>query len=415
MMTIFFRVLKYEWKKNFGKTSILIIVLIFSMFNLINIYYQYRSNSYFADDNGWKDAYWRVYDCFSGEITSEKLAELKKIYVPLAHKVADMTFNRAVDLDTITGVNEFSDYLLLDSYYVADMERFCEYAKKAEETALRAKANVELYNAVGNVYQARANVKIYNLFQGRRIEKFAYIEGYNRMTEYTFSSWLVLLVCLFATSGIFSGEKEIQMDKFLKTTKNGYYVTAYAKIMVVLLFSLSISLWFSLVDYFGFSCIYGLAEAGSLPVFALPDFAFSALNCKLWQYSLLMFMCRTLGTAFFVLLCSFVSLFFSTTLWPFVLGGVLTGMPCLLVIKTQNLYENYWRVCNPAFLLNAKSIYKRTVFVNVCGEPVAVSLVAFCTSLFLCSILIIWIVHVYCRGGLLIGEQCGGRHADSSL
>lgn len=94
-----------------------------------------------------------------------------------------------------------------------------------------------LYHALGNAYQARVNVKIYDLFHDRQITSFAYTEGYKRMTEYTFSSWLVLLICLFAVSGVFAGEKEIQMDKLLKSTQKGYRATAYAKIAAALLFA----------------------------------------------------------------------------------------------------------------------------------------------------------------------------------
>lgn len=395
------RLIRYEWKKNFEKAFIWGIILLFSVLNIANIYYQYCEDSYFAEDNGWRDAYWELYDEFAGEITSEKLEKMKNLYVPLAQQAADLTFNRAIDPDSLTGINDFSDYLLLGDYYVADLERFCGYAEEAEETARIAAENVDLYNAAGNTYQARVNVKIYRLFHGRRITEFAYLEGYNCMTEYSLSSWLVLLVCLFAASGLFAGEREAQMDHFLKTTRNGYRATASAKLAAALLFAVLISLWFSLVDYCGFGCVYGFAGAGGLPVYALPDFTYSLLGCKLWQYFLLSALSRALGAVFFTLLCSLLSLFFTTSLVPFLLGCALTGGACLLAENTQEAYRTLWRVCNPAFLIYGKALYRRTEYLNLFGEPIAAPLAALCGGLILCGVLAVCIRRVYCRGGLL--------------
>lgn len=374
--------------------------MLLSVLNLANIYYQYSVNSYFADTEGWRDAYWKLYDDYSGEITAEKLEKLTDLYVPLKEKTADLTFNRAIDPDSLTGVNEFSDYLLLDDYYVADMERFCGYAETAEKTAQIAAENVNLYNAVGNLYQARVNVKIYQLFHGRQITEFAYLEGYNRMTEYTFSSWLVLLVCLLGASGLFAGEKEEKMDAFLKTMVRGYHTTVLAKLSVALGFSTLVSLWFSAVDYCGFACVYGFAGAGSLPVYALPNFTYSLLNCSLLQYFLLASLSRALGAALFTLLCCLLSLLFATSLLPFLLGCVLTGLFCLLADQTQNAYHALWRACNPAFLITGEALYQKTEYVNLFGEPIAVPLVVITVSL-LASGILVWVIHhIYCREGL---------------
>lgn len=414
-MLNFLSILAYEWKKNFARVSILGAVFLLSMINLGNIYYGYSSNSYFADNNGWKNAYWELYNRFSGTITSEKLADLKELYVPLAQKAADMTFNTAIDSDSITGINGYSDYLMLDSYYVADMQMFCGYAANAEEIAMKAKENTELYHALGNAYQARVNVKIYDLFHNRRITSFAYTEGYKRMTEYTFSSWLVLLICLFAVSGIFAGEKEIQMDKLLRSAQKGYYATAYAKIVAALLFAAVVSAWFSFMDYCGFASVYGFKGAGSLPVYALADFKYSILDTTLLQYFLLASAGRILGMVFFALLCTLLSTMFRTSLLPFLLGCVLSGTACLLAVMTQNACCIYWKVCNPAFWLYSKALYGGTEYVNVLGEPVTVSMAAFCCCLLLCVILSISICHVYCRIGLMKSGRIGGKYAGISV
>lgn len=414
-MITFLRISTYEWKKNFAKASLLWAVFLFSIINLSNIYYGYRCNSYFADNNGWKNAYWKLYDRFLGDITSEKLAELKGLYLPLAQKAADMTFNTAIDPDSMTGINDYSDYLMLDIYYVADMQMFCGYAANVEEISLTAGKNAELYHSLGNAYQARVNVKIYNLFHDRRISSFAYTEGYKRMTEYTFSSWLVLLICLFAVSSIFAGEKEIQMDKLLRSTQKGYHTTLYAKITAALLFAASISIWFSFMDYCGFAYIYGFKGAENLPVYALADFKYSILNITLLQYFFLTSAERILGMGFFTLLCSLLSIMFGTSLFPFLLGCSLSGIACLSAVITQNSCHVYWKICNPVFLLNNKALYAGTEYFNVLGEPVAVPAAAFCCCLLLCGMLSVSICHIYCRTGLMKGRRRGDNYADISV
>lgn len=396
----FWRLLRYEWKKSFGRALLWGIVLLLGILDLANIYDQYCKNSYFADGDGWRRAYWELYDDFAGEITDDKLAQLQALYLPLKEKIADRTFNTAIDPDSLTGVNEFSDYLLLDNYYVAYMERFGGYAETAEEIARIARENVERYNAVGNTYQARVNVKIYRLFHGRQITEFAYLEGYMRLTEYSLSAWLALMVCMLAASGVFAGEKGVQMHTFLKTMANGYHATVSAKLLAALLFAALVSLWFSAVDYCGFACVYGFADAGSLPVYALPDFTDSALNCTILQYVCLAAVSRALGAAFFTLLCCLLSLLFATPLAPFLLGCAMSGGACLLARQTENAYHALWRACNPAFLLDGGALYQKTEYLNLLGEPIAVPLAAVVWCLLAGGGLIGAIHFMDCREGL---------------
>lgn len=388
----------YEWKKNYRKKLIAFFIVAFSFLSIANIYYRYQSDSYFAYDNGWRTAYWELYDRFSGEITSEKLADLEALYMPLAEKTANMTLNTAINPDSMTGINEYSDYMMLDSYYVVDMKRFCAYAERAEGTALIAKENVALYNESGNLYQARRNVKIYNHFHGRRITAYAYTESYNRMTDYSFSSWMGLLICIYAASGSFARERETQMEKLLKTTPKGHGTVVCAKLAATLSFAFVVSIWFSFTDYCGFALVYGDMDAGVLPVYALTDFSFSMLDCTLWQYFLLWSFGRAIGSMLFTLLCCLLSVIFSTSLWPFLMGSVFTALSCLTANATQNAYNALWRVFNPAFLLYGKALYKGTEYLNVLGEPIAVPVAAFCWALILLGILFYCICHIYSRG-----------------
>ena len=99
----------FEWKKSFGRPAVLLVLLLFTIINFVNISYRFQSDSWFADSPGWQKAYWQLYEEISGLITQEKLDHLWNIYEPLAEKVADLTFSRAENPNSLTGINEYSD------------------------------------------------------------------------------------------------------------------------------------------------------------------------------------------------------------------------------------------------------------------------------------------------------------------
>jgi len=393
-----FLLIRYEWQKNYLKGVVMMVILLFSLLDIVYIGYRYTCDSNFSYSPGWRKAYWELYDRFSGTITSEKLDKLEALYLPLAQKVADRTFNTAINPDSLTGINDFGDYLLLGNYYVAEMEMFCKYSQKAEEVARIARENVSLYNALGDSYQARKNVKIYHLFHGRSISDFAYLEPCQRITDYVFSNWMVLLVCLFAASGSFTQEKEAQMDRLLKTTPGGYGATACAKIVAALVFVLAVTLWFSAVDYTGFALVYGSMDGEGLPVYALPDFAYSPLSCPIWQYFLLLAVGKVIGNMIFTLLCCLLSSICSNALIPFLAGGSLSVALCLMADVNRNLYHTVCKMFNPGVWLYGKALYGQAEYINVCGEPVALPIAAFFWAVFIGTVLVCGICKGYKSG-----------------
>ena len=239
MLTLFF----FEWKKHYGRKAVLLALVVFTIIDLASIAYRFCTDSWFADSPGWQKAYWQLYGEFAGPITQEKLDRLQDIYGPLAEKTADLTFDRSEDPDSLTGINEYSDYLMLERFFVGPMQDFLGYREQARQVAQYAQENIHLYARLGNAYECRKNAKVNALFANRQVTSFAYTESCERLADYTFSAWLTLLLCLFAASGSFSAEKEARMDLLLCTMPGGRRRTVIAKCTASCSFALLTAVW----------------------------------------------------------------------------------------------------------------------------------------------------------------------------
>ena len=363
------RLIGFEWKKLLLHRSVLVLLLAFTALNCWKVWDTWRQAAWFADSPGWGNAYWSLYEDYAGPISPEKARDLMALYQPLADSVRDQTFNTAYNADSLTGINAFSDYLMLRRYYVSPFERFTGYASHAAGITGRAKENVALFSGSQNGYEVRKNARIYLLFSGRSIEDFAYTEMYARLTHYGFSLYLSALLSVYGLTLLFAREKESSMDLLLLTAPNGGRRTLTAKLAVGGLFVAGTSLWFSLMDFFCFAAAYGTWEGAFLPVYALLDFSDSPLSLSLWQYTLLSALTRVAGfwlLGALYLLCSCRA---RGVLFPFLTG---TGAVYILLWAADAFAgsTHIWRkALNPASLLHNQPLYGRTEFVNILGQP----------------------------------------------
>lgn len=367
------RLIRFEFYKLFWKRSILVVLVLFSVINLFKINNEFHSYSYLADGNGsrsWNSVYWQLYENYSGEITTEKINHLLSVYQPLAEATADMTASTATDNpNTMTG-NIYSDRNILDKYYVQPMEYFYNYRTYASEVAGKAKENVAFYKEQEQTYEVRKNSVIYHLYSGRSISAFAYQEMYNYYLNYDFSSILILLLCLYGIIGTFVCEKETQMNTLLLTNPNGGKKTTLAKIVAATLFVIGVAMWFSVLDYIGFSLSFGTTEGYNLPLYAISNFSTAAVNCNLLQYSILSAVIRAIGVWTMSMVFLLISMFCRNALVPFVadFGAAL----CLIITGALQSYSsNIWlKVINPYSLLANRILFSKTEFISFAGYPI---------------------------------------------
>lgn len=367
------RLIKFEFYKLFWKRSILVVLVLFSVINLFKINNEFHSYSYLADGNdsrSWNSVYWQLYENYSGQITTEKINHLLSIYQPLAEATADMTASTATDNpNTMTG-NVYSDRNILDKYYIQPMEYFYNYQTYASEVAEKAKENVAFYKEQKQIYEVRKNSVIYNLYSGRNISTFAYQEMYNYYLNYDFSSILILLLCLYGIIGTFVCEKETQMNTLLLTNPNGSKKTTLAKIIAATLFVIGVAIWFSVLDYIGFSLSFGTTEGYNLPLYAISNFSTAAVNCNLLQYAILSAGTRAIGVWTMSMVFLLISMFCRNALVPFVADFGVTL--CLIITGALQSYSsNIWlKIINPYSLLANRILFGKTEFIGFADYPI---------------------------------------------
>lgn len=364
------KLIGYEIKKCFWKKSILLLLPAFTIVNLLSVYGAWRDDSTFDEFPKWKELYPTIYGQVKGEMTNDKIDTLLSLYRPIEAQVADQTASTATDNpDTFTG-NLYSDYYFLNWNFVKPMEYLYTYRMQAQEIAGAAQSNLPLYSSVGNHYEYRKNQMIAELYENRSIRDFAFTAFYNSFLHYDLSILLVLLISLYALAGVFISEKESGMELLLLTTRQGGRRTTAAKLTASALFVAAVSLWFWLTDFFGFAAVYGTLDGGSLPVYALENFAQSAVGMTLTQYALVSIVVKTLGAVIAGLLFLLLSRFFRSALFPYVLG-------LLMIFALAGLYGAYAssshllvKICNPFTLLQCRTVFRVTEFVDFFGIPV---------------------------------------------
>lgn len=391
------RLIFFEYHKNFKKLSIFIAILLFSVLSIVKIYGIYAENSLFArgydaDSSAHvRQLYWQMYEDFGGTMTDEKIGRLMAIYRPLENKVADRTAStREDDPDTYTG-NVYNDYFFFQKCFVKPMEYCYRYREYAKSVAAAAQDNMSFYSSYGNAYEYRKNASVADNFKGRLVRDFAYTEMYQYYTHYDFSSVLILLVCLYGLVGVFVSEKETDMEPLMLTAKFGGKKTVAAKILSSTVFVFLVCIWFNLLDFLSFACIFGSADGASAPLYAIQNFSNTALNLNLWQYAVVSVLVKTAGMLVLGLGVLLLSCLFKNALLPF----VISLAAALGVVYSQSVLMGsgyvILKTLNPFVLMVNRELFRKTEFESVFGLPVpsyvlALAFAAFWGVLFLIGI-----------------------------
>lgn len=391
-----FRLICFEWRKTYTNCALVFTFLIFLLINIFNIAYQNQQKSYFADSKEWRSAYWELYPTFSGVITAEKAESLMALYRPLAESVSDLTFNTAQDKNSLTGINQYSDYLLLDRFYVTPMQYFVGYGNYATSISQKALENFKYYSSTDNSYEAKKSLQIYTLFSDRRISSFAYTEPFEHLTSYTFSSVLILCICLLGTSNLFSQEHECHMFSLIKTTKYGNRLSIHAKLITSLFFSIFVSVCFSICDLVAFYIIYGNFDGASLPLYALKSFSTTSFSGYLYQYLLIQIFSKIIALIPFTFFISFLSALSKTTFFPFLISASAFSISLLFAQENQYSAISWVKVINPASLLRCKELYFSTSFVNIFNEPILIGSASIIWCIIL-GLILYFLTYIICR------------------
>lgn len=369
------KLLLFECRKHFLKKSIFLAILLFSVLNVIKISSIYDDTSLLSDAT-WNDLYWEKYEDFGGTITNEKIEKLLSIYKPLEKQTADKTASTATDNpDTYTG-NVYEDTYFFQWNYVDPMEYAYMYKSYSADVVTTAKENMAFFSSLDNQYEYRKNAAIVDRYSERIISDFSYTEMYKQYIHYDFSSFLIILICMYVLINVFVSEKETEMDVLLLTTKAGGTKTVVVKMVVSAIFVGVVSLWFWLLDFVAFSSIYGSLEATFSPLYAIVNFANASVGVSLGTYAILSNLVKTMGILVLAFVFLLVSTFFKNALFPFIISLLVTFGFIYMQEMFMGSGRIWLKVLNPFVLVVNRELFRKTEFANVLGYPVISYLLA---------------------------------------
>jgi hypothetical protein len=380
------RLVFFELKKHFFKKAVFIALIIFSVINILKIVSVYNTESYLAMTEKWDTVYFEQLENYGGEITLDKINALLAVYRPVEQKVADRTATTATDVPgTLTG-NYYSDEFLLRWYFTKPMEYSFMYEANANEIAAAAKENVTFYEKHGNTYMVRENAAIADIFNGRKVKQFGYTEMYQIFIKYDFSILLVLLLCIYGISSVFSIEKETDMELLLVTSRNGSLKTVFAKIAASLLFAVAISVWFWALDFTAFALVFGNTSGGALPLYALQDFSGTPLDITAGAYVLFSDVIKTLGVITICMCFSAIAVRAKNALLPFIVSLLSAiGLIYIADIYASSSYT-FMKIISPFALLENRTLFRKIEFVNLFGFPVQSYIAAIIIGILWCLV-----------------------------
>ena len=404
---------RYEMKKLFWKKSLLLILLLFTVIDVAKVRQEYHGTTYLTDDRAegmmsWKEAFWKLYGQYGGRLTEKKMNAFLKQYQPLQEETADMTVSSIADDPKYMTGSAWQDFNLMEKYYEMPMKYFYLYGKNAEKVAKKAKGNISFYQKHGNSYEEKKNAVIYHLYQGREIRDFSYMEMIHYYLYYDFSSVLIFLLCIYGIVRVFACEREAQMEELTVVSVNGGRRLVRHKILAVALYTVLISLWFAVVDFFSFAWFYQSLEGMGMPVYAVENFACASVGCSIWQYMMLSFAARTLGFLVFGMFFLLLSECCKNALLPFVLSVMVSIVSIFIGDYFAHSSHILCKVLNPYFLVSNRLLFGRTEFVDVFGAPVLSYEMAWAVGNFRC-LSFIFAVEILARRNVMCHGKGQGR------
>ncbi len=360
----------YECRKTFFTPMMLVFLAVLLLANGWKIADSFRRADEFDD---YDDVYSMFYDGYLGEITEEKITHLMTIYAPLEEKFKSQSLNTKPDPSAWT-YSEATDYQFFHSLFYEPMKYAREYQNYAGSVASKAYELETLFRRNSNAFEMKKNYEIVESYQSRVLPEFAEIWSWELLLRYDYSSMILLFFTVFSLSGMFVTEKESDMMMLLRTTRKGTGATVRAKLLTAALYTVVACALFYGQDFLTVYLMSGRPQALSQPVYILPYFENTPLNCTLGAFFFRSALLRTFGIFLCGSLILLVSSLCSQSLSAFFASLVLLiGCVTLHDFGGQRVLI---RMFNPVSLLFGRELVRKQEFVSVFGRAVPLEMAA---------------------------------------
>lgn len=368
---------RFELKKAMGRRLIWVILAILLVLNGVNIE---RHHHIFSTDPMAQGRY-ELYTELRGELTDEKLALIQSYYSEAQKILSGAKHDTEYDPERY-----FSGFAYGDANLWNEIKEECDriQAYQGKMKSIVNAASEANQNSSLALYYRRQNAQIATLYAGRSLHELSRLEGITALSEYRFSTVLLLLMLILIAGNLYVTERETGMSELLCSFRSGGSKTAAAKLFAVLLITGFLCTLFFVMDFILF-CFYYRIDGLSLPVYAVPPmdaaagFEESPLSCTVWQYLLLSGAMRLLG--FWVFASAFAAISAAMRLAePVFFSTVLLTVSLMLCYTFWNTGAGIAvNTCNPLRLLLTD--FRHYEVYNIGENPVSVPLIAVCAGL----------------------------------
>ena len=368
--------IRFEIKKTLGRRLIRVILLILLVLNAVNIE---RHHHIFKSDTMEQGRY-ELYTELRGELTDEKYTRIQDNYNAAQQILAAGKHDTTYNPERYYSGYAFGDANLWNEIK-EELDRINGY--EAEMNALADAARTANENPALSPYYRRQNEQIASCYAGRSLHQLSRLQGITALSEYRFSTVLLLMMLILIAGSLYVAERENGMAEMLCTTKNGGMRTAAAKLSAALLMTVFLCVLFSIMDFALFSYYYRI-DGLSFPVYAVPSvdavpgFSQSPLSCTVRQYLILSGAVRMLGLCVFASAFAAVSALFRSAV-PVFFGSVLLTAASMLCYTFWNTGAGtVINLLNPLRLLLTD--FKKYEVFDFAGYPVSVPVISVCTG-----------------------------------
>lgn len=352
------KIIYYEMRKSWLKISVMLVLLLLTALDFYKIYSECKTHT-FRTGAG-KNYYYELYSELCGELDDRKLDDFIKKADNLAEIVGGGVYNLERDESLIAG-NIFAEYMLFDIVVRPEIVYCVDYATQTNSIAAAAVENYRFYDTIGKTYEARKNAMIYNLYFDRSITEYRSTFWASEFFEYDYSSLLVIILIILGLSSGFTVEKSSKMNSLIGAY-GGNAKTASAKTISAAVYSLVLTVYFTVFDLVAFNVIAGV-DGITMPVYSVQTLSETPFEFSIFTAILLCAAAKFLGAFAFSLLILFISKISSNT----VISAALSFGATVVLIALTGVKRF---IFNPITALSPVDFIRDFDVVDVFGYPV---------------------------------------------
>lgn len=367
----------YELRKLVLRKSTMFLLCTLLCINAGTILIQY-CNSGGGFDNGVITPYnsskkeWEYYlqlcEKYHGELTVEKITELKEEYNQAERKVKDGTYSREYDESANTGY-VYRDYSMISDYFFEPIKGIVNYSEDMKTIEKKLKENIEYYKQYDNVFFQEKNVYMKEKYENRCLNIFYDTYRLEEFINYHISDIFVFFILMITVLPTFFLEKQNEMEELLEASGMGKKCIYVDKYLASGIWILGVVCFFLFENMLLFLSIYKV-QGFHVPIYFLPSFRLSGLDLKIWQYLLLSGFCKILSFEILGLVFLVISQKIYKQYAAYVVAVLVTTVFLYLAgfFATNETFYTWLYLFSPLSLLDIGNVYERIYSVDLFGH-----------------------------------------------